>query len=90
MAEVLGHCEACNAKIRTGDACHYTADGCWLCEDHAPMLSEAIRQHQEIAEAPWFDPGSLNYDSLDDLLGQMNRMRRELAEKGDRKLLVTA
>lgn len=90
MAELVGHCETCGVKIFAGASCHYTADGCWLCEEHSPMLSDAIRQHQEIADAPHFDPGALDYDSRDDLLGQLERLRRDLAEKGDRKLLVTA
>lgn len=90
MAELVGHCEYCNTKIRVGDACHYTADGCWLCEEHAPLLSDAIRQHQVIADDAYFDPGALAYDSRDELLAYLDRMKKELAEKGDHKLLVTA
>lgn len=90
MAEVLGQCECCGTKIREGDCCHYSADGCWMCEEHAPSLSDAIRQHQDILDAPHSDPGDLNYDSREEMVAYLGRMRRELAEKGDRKLLVTA
>ncbi|GHG24476.1 hypothetical protein [Paracoccus aerius] len=90
MAEVLGHCECCNAAIREGDTCHYSADGCWMCEEHAPSLSDAIRQHQQIIDAEHFDPGDLAYDSRDEMAHSLLLMKKDYQEHGDRKLLVTA
>ena len=90
MKEIVGFCETCNAKVRDGDACHYTADGCWLCEEHAPMLGDAIRQHSEILAAPEFDPGALPYDSPEEMQSSLRLMEKELQERGDKKLLVMA
>lgn len=90
MAEILGHCEACSAEIRVGDSCYYTADSCWLCEEHAPMLSDAIRQHQQIVDAQEFDPGDLAYSTRDEMVHGLLLMKQDYQERGDRKLLVTA
>lgn len=47
LPEHLGTCESCDAQIYEGDPHHYS-DGCYLCSEHSPMLSDAIRFMEQL------------------------------------------
>lgn len=86
--EPLGTCEGCAKVIPEGEAYHYTADSCWLCAECAPMLSDLIRQWEEIVAAEPFDPGEIDCDSPEEMRSWIRRFELEIATTGDRKVLT--
>ncbi len=84
--EKIGECEFCSADILEGDAHFYTADGCWLCAEHSPMLSDAILQHQDMYDEGLDNFWSETYDSFAEMTGALLRMKQEYQERGDRSL----
>lgn len=85
--DVLGSCESCGKKIRAGELHHYTSDGCWLCEEHSPMLSDILRQMDEvIKEGSWESSYGGDYDSQEELIADRDMIARQIAEEGDRKV----
>lgn len=87
--ECLGACEGCNRKIYEGDMFHYTADGCWLCEDHSPMLSDVLRQYLEKQEEGNLLGFEGYYESMDELGEAIAAIQAEIASNGDRKAVGT-
>lgn len=83
---VIAQCESCPKPIREGEPHYYTADDVWLCEEHAPMLSDAIRQHDEMFEegpAEFYHPA---YESFEEMASERQRLKLEYQERGDRSL----
>lgn len=86
--EQFGTCESCDTKIYEDTRHYYTADGCYLCEEHAPMLSDCIGQHEEIlASEPW-RPDELPYDTREEMQAALDELKAQLADHGDHKLLI--
>lgn len=85
----LGMCEGCPRPIFEGDRHYRTVDGCWLCEDHSPMLSDVAKQYREILAAPDFDPGELPFDTPEEMAAMADQIEREVAADGDRSLATT-
>ena len=84
----FGFCEVCETPINEGDRYFASSDDCYLCETHAPALSEAISQHEEIlSTVPW-RPGDLPYETRDEMKASLSVMRAEFLASGDRKLLT--
>jgi hypothetical protein len=84
--EQLGKCEVCLKAIIEGDLHYYTSDGVWLCEEHSPMLSDAIRQHDDMFSAGAADFIHDSYDSFDEMAHARLKMKQEYQERGDRWL----
>lgn len=86
--EEIANCEFCGKAIHDRDLYYSGPGSIYVCEEHAPSLSDAIRQHEEILfRVPW-SPGELGYDSRDEMKRALNLMRHELAKSGDRKILA--
>lgn len=85
--EEFATCETCGKSICDGDIYHAYADGSYACAKHAPSLSDAILQHEEIlSRVPW-NPGDLPYDTRDEMKAALRDMRHQMARGGDRKLV---
>lgn len=85
--EAIFHCEVCRKPIYEGDNASVAADGVWFCECHGYTLQDAVYQHNEIlSKIPW-DCGDLGYDTRDEMVEAYRKMKADLAENGDRKLL---
>lgn len=82
----IGTCESCDKAIKDGDAHYMTADGCWLCAEHAPSLSDAIAQHEEILAADPWEPGELTYDTREEMAAGLADLKERLGEGGDYNL----
>lgn len=79
-------CETCGGPILEGDHHHRTADGCWLCADHAPMLSGVLAEYERILDADGpFDPGELARTEAE-IREDVRVLRAELKIDGDRKV----
>jgi hypothetical protein len=89
IQEIIGRCEACEKLVAEGDLHHQTADGCVLCEDHSPMLSDVIRQHEEILAEPEWSNHDLGYDTRDEMEQFLTVMRAEIERDGDRRITHT-
>ncbi|SHE77653.1 hypothetical protein SAMN05444339_10230 [Loktanella atrilutea] len=85
--ERLGSCESCSKPITDVDAYNQTADGCFLCIDHAPLLSDVIRQHRKILATEPFDSGPLEYDTREEMKAVVIGMEISLADNGDHLIL---
>ncbi|MCA0204337.1 MAG: hypothetical protein LCH92_08345 [Proteobacteria bacterium] len=86
--EPLGTCEGCAKAIPEGAAYHYTADACWLCADCAPMLSDLVRQWEEIVAAEPFNPGEIDCDSPEEMRAWIREYTAEIERNGDRKVMT--
>lgn len=84
MREKLGVCESCGVIIFDGDPHTISVEGCWLCVNHSPMLSDIIRQHEDIL-ASGNVPCDIA-DSPEELRADLAVMRADLATNGDRNL----
>ena len=65
--ERIGSCETCGCTLWGGDPVAWTVEGCVLCEAHAPMLSDALRQHLDILADDPCDPGELNCETREEV-----------------------
>lgn len=83
----IGACETCRLPVYEGSPCHMTADGCVLCEEHAPMLSDVLRQYREIVAEDPFHPGDLPFDTPEEMRETIASLEAEIAATGDRKVL---
>lgn len=83
VPEHVGTCEACSKAIVDGEKYASTTDGCSLCFDCAPMLSDVVRQMDEAlvnGEAEnWFDL------SEHELRADRESIAEDIATNGDRK-----
>ena len=87
--EKLGYCEGCSKPIFEGDLHHYSGDACWLCEDCAPMLSDAVHQmDQALKDGDWELWYGDFYESEGALRAYRDAKVAEIAAKGDRKLVT--
>lgn len=86
-AEPIAHCEGCSREIHDGDEYASTTDGCSLCLDCAPMLSDVVREMDEAlseGEAEnWFDL------TEEELRADRDSIAADIAENGDRKAVST-
>ena len=81
--EPIGTCESCGVDIHEGDKCCHTTDGCVLCVEHAPMLSDVLRQMDEVLER---GDAEGCYDLTEDELREdRDSIANDIAKNGDRK-----
>ncbi|WP_411839215.1 hypothetical protein [Paracoccus sp. ME4] len=81
--EPIGNCESCGVDIHEGDKCCHTTDGCVLCVEHAPMLSDVLRQMDEVLEK---GEAEGCYDLTEDELREdRDSIAADIAKNGDRK-----
>ncbi|MBK1793404.1 hypothetical protein JHL21_02690 [Devosia sp. WQ 349] len=85
--EDLLTCEHCG-KSFPGTEPHYAfSDGPWLCEEHAPSLSDAIAQHEQFLAYGENDPVDFDYETREDMEAALADMKADLDANGDRKLV---
>jgi hypothetical protein len=84
--QAIDKCEVCGEPISDGDKSFRTSDEIFLCEKHAPMLSDCIAEHEDIlSRVPW-NPGEMPYETRKEMVRELNIMKAQLAQSGDRNL----
>lgn len=87
--EPIGRCECCRRIIYEGDPHFSYSDGPVVCEDHAPLKSEMVKELREWAKSePFIEDESLNYPTVADVIARADQLEAEIATGGDCKVLT--